>query len=237
MKKITNLLGGIALSCCMASGVAQAANIQSMTIEEIGVASGDFDMSAIQSVGGEASAYDPSGAYFGGSGFVSAGSADGAIIMGTVQGNNAFTLGFTAAGSPGELNTLRGAPSGSITDGIMTLDLSGLVAEYGGYSFSISPLNFDPVTNTTATNFRTAVSMIDANHYYYTADWSHRVANGEVFSLATGAPTTAFTGWFLYAHLEGIATMAPVPEADTYAMMLAGLGLVGLMAHRRRMSV
>lgn len=234
MKQITKTLTGITVGCCMAVSVAQAASIQSMTIEEIGVASGNFDMSAMQSVGGEASAYDPSGAYFGGSGFVSAGSADGAIIMGTVQGNNAFTLGFTAAGSPGELNTLRGAPSGSITDGIMTLDLSGLVAEYGGYSFSISPLNFDPVTNTTATNLRTAVSMIDANHYYYTADWDHRVVNGEVFSLATGAPTTAFTGWLLVAHLEGIATMAPVPEADTYAMMLAGLGLVGLMAHRRR---
>jgi hypothetical protein len=28
-----------------------------------------------------------------------------------------------------------------------------------------------------------------------------------------------------------------VPEAETYAMMLAGLGLVGFMARRRSMSV
>jgi hypothetical protein len=29
-------------------------------------------------------------------------------------------------------------------------------------------------------------------------------------------------------------TAAPVPEAETYAMMLAGLGLVGFMARRRK---
>lgn len=31
-------------------------------------------------------------------------------------------------------------------------------------------------------------------------------------------------------------TPSPVPEADTYAMMLAGLGLVGIMVARRRIS-
>jgi hypothetical protein len=30
------------------------------------------------------------------------------------------------------------------------------------------------------------------------------------------------------------ATAQPVPEAETYAMMLAGLGLVGFMARRRK---
>ena len=33
---------------------------------------------------------------------------------------------------------------------------------------------------------------------------------------------------------QGVGNTAPVPEAETYAMMLAGLGLVGLMARRRK---
>ena len=31
--------------------------------------------------------------------------------------------------------------------------------------------------------------------------------------------------------------LAPVPEPETYAMLLAGLGLVGLAARRRRLAV
>jgi hypothetical protein len=33
---------------------------------------------------------------------------------------------------------------------------------------------------------------------------------------------------------QGVGNTAPVPEAETYAMMLAGLGLVGFMARRRK---
>lgn len=38
----------------------------------------------------------------------------------------------------------------------------------------------------------------------------------------------------LYTRLGADGSIPPIPEAETYAMMLAGLGLVGLMAHRRR---
>lgn len=44
----------------------------------------------------------------------------------------------------------------------------------------------------------------------------------------------AFRGIQWAIHLEG--TVVPVPEASTYGMMLAGLGLVGLAAVRRRKS-
>lgn len=224
MKIITNALAGIALSFGMVSHVAQAASIQSLTVEEIGVASGGLGTSANLSVGGEARAYDANGILFTGNPFyfVSAGSTDGAIVMGSVQANNQFTLGFQQSGVyQGELNTSRGAPSGSITNGVMMLDLSGFTAEFGGYSFALAPDN----------NLVVVVSMIDANHYYYTADWSHVVQNGEVFDLTTNATSNVFTGWTLVGHLEGVAV---VPEADTYAMMLAGLGLVGFVANRRR---
>jgi hypothetical protein len=42
----------------------------------------------------------------------------------------------------------------------------------------------------------------------------------------------------IYKDFVGItAVTTPVPEADTYAMLLAGLGLVGFMARRARMAV
>jgi hypothetical protein len=41
--------------------------------------------------------------------------------------------------------------------------------------------------------------------------------------------------WKTGVSIDAIAT--PVPEAETYAMMLAGLGLVGFMARRRSISV
>lgn len=39
-----------------------------------------------------------------------------------------------------------------------------------------------------------------------------------------------------YKYLAGDGVLAPVPEADTWAMMLAGLGLVGFMTARRTKS-
>jgi hypothetical protein len=48
-------------------------------------------------------------------------------------------------------------------------------------------------------------------------------------SYITTAPFANQTGYWI---LEG--TVAAVPEASTYGMMLAGLGLVGGMVARRR---
>lgn len=44
----------------------------------------------------------------------------------------------------------------------------------------------------------------------------------------------AFAGIQYSLHLEGNAMLTPVPEADTWALMLAGLGLVGAAARRRK---
>lgn len=211
MKSITRTLAGIALGCCTVGNAAHAVSIQSMTIEEIGVASGGLGTSGYWNGGRVQSFFNDGTDAYGGT-VRSSGSTDGAIIMGTIQGNNAFSVFFADHDSTlTALSTLQGAPSGTIVDGVMSLNLSGFTAQLSDeQSFNISPDNGTLVTS---------VSMIDANHYYYTADWQHGTYNqGNLY-------------W--HVHLEGIAT-APVPEAETYAMMLAGLGLVGLMAHRRR---
>jgi hypothetical protein len=55
-------------------------------------------------------------------------------------------------------------------------------------------------------------------------------------NTATQATVTKYAGvWsFDVATAQLSYTTAPVPEAETYAMMLAGLGLVGFMVSRRR---
>lgn len=56
----------------------------------------------------------------------------------------------------------------------------------------------------------------------------------DTLDYTTVAPSGAFAGIQYSLHLEGNAMLTPVPEADTWAMMIAGLGLVGVMAMRRK---
>jgi hypothetical protein len=225
MKKATITLAGIALACCMTSNLAQAASIQSLTIQEIGVASGGLGTSGLANGGGWGNNFSSDGTYMAPPAFFTSDGTDGALIMGTTQANGAFSSGFNWGGSNHfEFNTLKTAPSGTITAGSMMLDLSGLVAEFtlGHTAFPAWP---------DASTLATSVSMIDATHYFYTADWTH-VFNNDVYDLNTLAILPGWNGSGVIMHFEGVATL--VPEAETYAMMLAGLGLVGLMAHRRR---
>lgn len=223
MKKITAMLGGVALG--MGASLAQAVSIQSMTIEEIGLASGGLGTSGLASGGGWGNHFSSDGTYMAPPAFFTSDGTDGAIIMGTTQANGAFSTGFNWGGSNHfELNTLKAAPSGTITAGSMTLDLSGLVAEFTlGHTAFPSP--------TGAATLVTSISMIDATHYFYTADWTH-VFDNDVYDLNTLAIQPSWNGSGVTMHFEGTATL--VPEAETYAMMLAGLGLVGFIAHRRR---
>lgn len=222
MKHITRTLAGIALGCCMAPPIAQAAPLERLLIGEIGQLSGGLGTSANQLGGGIFSAYSGS-LPIGSASFVSQGSTNGAMLMGIVQGPGDFSTGFLWQGHTAYATTLNGAPSGNIINSTMTLDMSGFTGEWNGVSFNAAP---DPGT------LATAVSLIGNGVYFYTADWTHLVTASEA-----PAPYYGFT---LSLHLEGIAVTSlasPVPEADTYAMMTAGLGLVGLMARRRRRQV
>jgi hypothetical protein len=59
----------------------------------------------------------------------------------------------------------------------------------------------------------------------YTLDYTATVPAGD---------PSGFGGTQYALHLTGIVNAAPVPEASTYGMMLAGLGLVGFAARRRK---
>ncbi|MCQ9373247.1 FxDxF family PEP-CTERM protein [Methyloversatilis sp. XJ19-13] len=57
------------------------------------------------------------------------------------------------------------------------------------------------------------------------------LAAGDYYYKVTGTATGSGGG--VFALVSTTAPIAVVPEADTYLMMLAGLGMIGLMAKRR----
>ena len=54
---------------------------------------------------------------------------------------------------------------------------------------------------------------------------------------AVSGGTSEIGLWTLQGNTLTYSVAAAVPEAETYAMMLAGLGLVGFMVRRRRNAI
>jgi uncharacterized protein involved in outer membrane biogenesis len=73
----------------------------------------------------------------------------------------------------------------------------------------------------------TGVASGDLNFYFLSNSSSSGSGQAAVTKYAGVWSFDAATAQLSYAT-------APVPEAETYAMMLAGLGLVGFMVSRRR---
>jgi len=77
---------------------------------------------------------------------------------------------------------------------------------------------------------------------------NYNLASGNFYSTGPGAVTSIATGWLTslgnYAPIYSVSgyvsetyqdvVVFSVPEPETYAMMLAGLGLMGFVAHRRK---
>ena len=207
MNKLKVFQWGLLVGLGLAAAPSHASIIQSMTIEEIGVVSAGLGSSMLSGNGGEFALFGDPPSWR----FDSAGSMDGAIVMGRTQGTNAFSSGFVLFGVLALPHTLNGAPTGSITGAAMALDLSGWGAQWSNLEFMLFP---DLGT------LRTSVSQLAPDRYYYTADWSH---------VITAAETPPFAGVPVSWHLEGIAT---VPEPGT--AWLVGAALLGLLGARRR---
>ena len=74
---------------------------------------------------------------------------------------------------------------------------------------------------------------------WYYSDWQIQNLNvsgriGHDFTLTLLGSDCPYGAHGGYVYLDGFGSALPVPEPETYVMLLAGLGLVGFMARRRK---
>jgi hypothetical protein len=169
-----------------------------------------------------------------------------ALLAGASVGANAATtdLGTIALGEP---QTFTGVVQGSGTsiNDIFTFELgAGNVAS--GYSVVNVPLSFNGGDWNTALATLTLMSNADGivgntdDQMLGTAVWDQGSNSNDLLSLAYDSAITGPA----YIQVTGItdggnggiysgAIAAAVPEPETYAMLLAGLGLMGAVVRRR----
>ncbi len=101
----------------------------------------------------------------------------------------------------------------------------------------------DPITATAPLTVTTTFGNYQTTNWQANAaiavptNWSSGV-NLTIENILLAHTTQVGSAAFVEKKLTGNSVViTPVPEAETYAMMLAGLGLVGFMARRRRIAV
>lgn len=133
-----------------------------------------------------------------------------------------YDAGVLVSGSPQSL-TFGVAGTGSFSD-IINFDVAAnSTAQTNAVTFALFPFIQNPIAGLTLAVYDGA-SLLTAVGGVYT------LAAGTNYSFHVGG-TTNFSG--VYSVNYQLAA-APVPEAGSVALTLAGLGVVGLMAARRR---
>lgn len=142
------------------------------------------------------------------------------------QGANFFgaPFGFVAP-LPGAGSATATFNLGGLSDGVanvgdnFTIAMSVAEAHWSGSYFPLHNVTF----NGTITGANGAFNM-----------WAEHL-----ITVAEDPTFAGFSGWTAQwnydGNISGLAVQAPVPEASTYGMMLAGLGLVGFAVRRRKL--
>lgn len=121
---------------------------------------------------------------------------------------------FTGPGLTAPYGDASAAPGGAVPSGTgelggaLNMDMSAWTAFWNNNYFNQGNAN--------------VVGSID-NAGNFTMSWLSTISGGP-FDGSTG-------GW----TVNGTLALAPIPEASTYGMMLAGLGLVGFAVRRRKL--
>lgn len=122
-----------------------------------------------------------------------------------------------------------------LSDYVVT-DLTALVtANYLGAGYNVTGATFDGISFSPQANVSTPSGGFDYWTYQATSVTSteHEII---IYGNAIGGSTAGFTGSVSVANAPIVPPPLPaVPEPETYAMLLAGLGLLGVVARRRTM--
>ncbi len=116
-------------------------------------------------------------------------------------------------------------------------------ATFGASGHAITNFTAGPGSHVTQ---GTTPSHANSDVKFVSASGQNRFSMGEVASwTVTNSTVGNFSNFSVLVNNAasgsvqarfGVAAAAPVPEADTYAMLLAGLGLLGFTARRRQAS-
>jgi hypothetical protein len=166
-----------------------------------------------------------------------------------LPGNSTFITGWTTVATGVEW--FNASAYGGAADGVMVVDLANYTYASGGIEQSFATVagaTYDLAFNlgTMQSSGRDGTAHIDVtvagittgynvvNHSSSTV-WAAPIALS--FTANSTTTTLRFTNtenaYFHFAYVDGVSVTAAVPEPETYALMLAGLGLVGFVARRR----
>lgn len=156
--------------------------------------------------------------------YVKVGAGSGAIANWTVGGVSVDVINNSYNAISGNSIDMLGTPG----PGILSQSFS---AAAGAYT-----LSFDLTHNP---NSHGAGLDVFVGGAHYSFDGSTPVTNHTVnFTSTGGMQALVFSSvggdGYSGAVLDNVSVTAAVPEPETYAMMLAGLGLVGFIARRRK---
>jgi hypothetical protein len=166
----------------------------------------------------------------------------GAFATSLTASSTTFGSWITSLGSVQLIDDNSGYPLGYQYSGTRNESLVFSGFSILTYSFTLgtaSTVAFDIYDGADSSN--AIAILLDGStvksHIGSISDFDH--FNVGSYSLATGNHTLSFVsaqGTYYLDNFTVNVTAAPVPEPETYAMMLAGLGALGFMARRRRAS-
>lgn len=132
-------------------------------------------------------------------------------------------------------------------DSFAESNMGNTFADHFTFSVTGAPANFDAIVSSISRTAATGLDITGLSLYSSTNTlissgtslhsgaidvWtltSDNLAAGDYYVQVSGTLVSQTSGSF-----GGAVMLAPVPEPETYGMMLAGLGLVGFMARRRK---
>jgi PEP-CTERM motif len=188
-------------------GYSSTATRNSTSTRAISVSIGDGNASADASYSG-----DNFGSLF---------SAGQVSNLGNFGASQSFSSSFTLA--PNTLLLVLGRMSGKVVGGMYydqyasssaSISLSGNLTSSGGYQSS---------------QFYTGANTLFSGSSQYNSEFGLSFINGTTSEI-TGSYSVATS----VEGVNNVVPAVPVPEPETYAMMLAGLGLLGFVARRKK---
>jgi hypothetical protein len=142
---------------------------------------------------------------------------------------------FTITVNPGY--TLSGPLSSSLGNIVYFLNGAGATVSLtavGNYSIDGGPVIAAPLGAVPQTTINPAFGYFAGSSSAPLAGFSSFSVSGASITLNASGGTFASIGAQPQNKLKFEFTATPVPEPETYALMLAGLGLVGFLARRRQ---